>query len=116
MNALLSFVDWRGWIADRSSLIIWVVFVASVMFALFDIQKLKEEIHTSTGNRKRVARFKLFLVLSLPIITFIAAEASQWGSEKADRNIASLQSELTKSNAILTNATHEVHAYCIELD
>jgi hypothetical protein len=101
MNAFFLVVDWQGWIADRGWQFIWLGLFASGAFALFENGKLREEIKASTGRRKQFARFKLFLLWSLPIIAFIGAAASQWGSEKADREIASLKTNLKESNAAL---------------
>ena len=101
MNEFVSVVDWQGWIADRGWLFILVGFIASGVFALFEHGKLKEEIDASTGKRKHFARFKLYLLWSVPIIALISAAASQWGAEKADRKIASLESNLKTSTAVL---------------
>ena len=80
---------------------IWLAFIASAAFAVFEHRELTKKIRASTGRHKQLARCKLVLLWLLPILMLIGAAASQWGADKADREIASLQSDLKKSKAIL---------------
>ena len=102
MDIFFASVDWQGWIADRSWLLIWIGFFASGAFALFEHGDLMEKLRASTGKRKYFYRLKLCLLWSLPIIALLAAAASQWGSDKADRKIKSLETDLI-------NASREAH-------
>src|ERR1019366_1522814 len=52
---------------------------------LFEHRNLKKEISATKGHGKTFARLKLGLLWSLPILAFVGAASSQWGSEQLEK-------------------------------
>jgi hypothetical protein len=94
--SFLATLDWRATLANGGWWFIWPTFFGTVALALFEHRKLKEDVDAASGRQKTIAQWKLALLWALPVLSLIAAAASQWGSEGAERKIGALESDLLR--------------------
>jgi hypothetical protein len=75
---------------------VWVVFFATIAYALHEHAEHLEKVRESKGSKKALAASKLVLLWAMPILALFGAIASQLWADRADR-------ELTQSHRDLTN-------------
>ena len=97
----------RNTLVNHCWWLIWLTFVFSVLYALHDHRELSQKMKEAAGKEGQAARRKRSLLWCLPVLALIGATVAQWGSDKADKEIASLGKHLQ----IATNQQAKAQAW-----
>ena len=92
--------------------LIWLTFVFAVLYALHDHRELSQKVRETTGKEQQAARRKRSVLWCLPILALVGAAVAQWGSDKADKEIATLGKHLQ----IATNQQAKAQAAVADLE
>jgi hypothetical protein len=84
----------RNTLVNHCWWLIWLTFVFAVFYALHDHRELSQKIRESIGQERQAARRKRSVLWCLPVLALIGAAVAQWGSDKADNEIATLGKHL----------------------
>ena len=87
MHALSLATSFRETVSSWGLLLIWLIFLASLIWAFHDQSELGERWTRAHGRERKRVVCKIVLVWAIPLITLIAGISSYWDSQITDEKL-----------------------------